>query len=163
MEAIGLQVEQIVEHIDTRGAQAESDKSQQGSQKKPRPKDLMRREHRQRHKYVLHPLMDTESFGERLPCGLARKYLFERGDGRGLPAEPFAGVHDDSAVASSPDRDIRDRVSGIIKTLRAKALNQKGALLIAFEVHRIAGCHYARKNVQVLCDGLDSIPVRGSG
>src|SRR5437667_5203894 len=151
MMPVGLQIEQIVQNVNRRRADAERNERDKRIEEQRQLRELVRREQRDEYDQVLHPLMRAQRLNEHVE---ERFWLFENAaDVRALPgagSEPRIAANQDRVPRLFPDWQIHGRIPRIIKAAPAKKLRQPRRLVFAPQIRSAIAAQHVREDAQVL-------------
>ena len=137
VRAIGMQIEQIIDDIDARGAQAEQQKSERGVPQRAKS-EAVSQQQRQEQQRILHPVMNAQRAQPGLQrSGLALNHSFHASDAPHF-AHQLLVAYDIRRAAILPDRQIRLRIADVVIATFPELLAEKSRLCLTFEVLAVA-------------------------
>ena len=154
MTPVRIQIEQIVEYIRARRAQAERDERDDRAQYGIGNQHQMRRQQRHEHQRILQPLMQPQRAEPGAPAAVTtNEHAFDIALATHATQQPRRCVSDDRMACMPPDMQVRRCVAGIVESAFAVAFAQRVALAAPTQIaYAIAAEHF-----------VEAADVRGHG
>lgn len=162
MAAIGDQVEEVVEQIDSGGGEPEGQEGETSGEQLGAIADLVSGEQGQEEQQVLGPLMEAQGAPQGGGPGRGGENALDPSDLAGGPDQPGA-ADDDGVAGGGPDGEIGVGIADIVKAALAKVLHQGGGLGGAFEVVLAVAGEDLGEEADAVGDGLGDALIGGGG